>query len=241
MLLSEPKEACAGRRLDGLKERRVSEHPYLHHTYKCQSAGVCMCDAVHVCNFKSERMRGLPGDTGHLSHSCFISDTITHRSMYTKCTNTLYKEAGSSFDYMSWAPVSEGRVGCVTPSHIQSPCRQPWDKQLIVSHCNPRWVAAGHPKKTRKDWRKGSRSKAFSEPEKNIHIWCSGHWGGWVSDTQICIHAQGVERATQIGSSVSSDYPPATLTWRDWGHTSDLVALSDVWGQELERCVSRCV
>lgn len=36
------------------------------------------------------------------------------------------------------------------------------------------------------------------------------------------------EKATEMGSSVTSDYPPATLTWRDWGHMNASVALSDV-------------
>jgi len=42
------------------------------------------------------------------------------------------------------------------------------------------------------------------------------------------IHTHTDQKATQTGSSVTSDYPPATLTRRDWGHMNASVALSDV-------------
>lgn len=35
-------------------------------------------------------------------------------------------------------------------------------------------------------------------------------------------------KATQTDSSATSDYPPATLTRRDWGHMKAFVAVSDV-------------
>lgn len=41
-------------------------------------------------------------------------------------------------------------------------------------------------------------------------------------------HTHRSEKATEMGSAVTSDYPPATLTWRDWGHMNASVALSDI-------------
>lgn len=66
----------------------------------------------------------------------------------------------------------------------------------------------------------------------NIHICYSGksdRQGRTHTKTYTDTHTRTrAEKATEIGGSVTSDYPPATLTWRDWGHMNASVALSDV-------------
>lgn len=90
-LHSQSKKACAAGRLDGMEERGgTDKRSYLRRAYKCQYvwARVCVCDTVLLCDFKAGRMRGLPGDTGHLSHSCFIFDAQTHTHTGTHLSAT---------------------------------------------------------------------------------------------------------------------------------------------------------
>lgn len=92
------------------------------------------------------------------------------------------------------------------------------------------------------DWR------AFVEMEEYLHLPLRPHrqteyntHRNIIYPTHTHIHTHTAEGAAQMGSSVTNDYPPATLTRRDWSHTNASVALSDGWGQKLEWSTTHCL
>lgn len=191
---------------------------------------VCTCEqCVCVWFQKVEEWESLPCDTNHLCHSCFIYDMITN---IHKCTNThphITKSLATALSACEWLDSPRGLDGLRdTVTVSQDPRRQPWDKKLIITPRTPRWMAGGHAMMRRKEWKRGNRPEAYCGDGEISTSATVATQTGKVYHTQKCIRTHTAEKATQMGSSVTSDYPPATLTWRDWGHMNASVALSDV-------------
>lgn len=45
----------------------------------------------------------------------------------------------------------------------QDPCRQPWDKKLIITQCTPRWMAGGHAVMRTEGRKGGNKLEAYCE------------------------------------------------------------------------------
>lgn len=83
----------------------------------------------------------------------------------------------------------------------------------------------------RKEWKRGNRPEAYCGDGATSTYATVATQTSRVEHTQKkknCTHTLTAEKATEMGSPVTNDYPPATLTWRDWGHMNASVALSDV-------------
>lgn len=107
-LQSESKTACAVVRLDGI-EREWIRILILEVPLYASVCGDRHVWTVYLCVIsKVEEWEGLPCDTGHLCHSCFIYDMITntHTQMHGH-TPTYNKEPGFCFVCMSVAWFSQ--------------------------------------------------------------------------------------------------------------------------------------
>lgn len=160
----------------------------------------------------------------------FLVSYMTWLKMHTnRHTSTCNKEPGHCFVYMSVADSPRSLDGLrVTVIVSQDPHRQPWEKKLILTPHIPRWMAGGHAVMRKKGWKRGNRPKAYCEDGKISTSATTAIQTGRLQHTPKCIHTHMAEKATQTDNSVTNDYPPATLTWRDWGHMNAYVALSDV-------------
>lgn len=209
----------------------MDKHSYPQGGSICQCVGECArVNSVFVCDFKGGRMRGSP--LWHWPPLSFMFH-IWHDYKHThKCTDThprVTKNPATALSACQWldSPRSlDGLRDTVTVS--QNPHRQPWDKKLIITLRTLRWMAGGHTMMRRKEWNRGNRPEAYCGDGAISTSATAATQTGRLEHTQKCIHTHTAVKATQMGSSVTSDYPPATLTWRDWGHMNASVALSDV-------------
>lgn len=141
---SESKTACAVVRLDGIEEREwISIHVLKVLLY------ASVLDSVHVwavCLWvisKQGEWEGLPCDTGHLCHSCFIYDMITNThilaSQIHRRTPTSNKEPGRLLCLqVSGLILPEAWMGLRdTVTVSQDPRGRPWDWTALPGE---RWV-----------------------------------------------------------------------------------------------------
>lgn len=199
---------------------------------------------------KQRRMRGSP--LWHWRPASFMfyiwhDYKNTHKgSEMRRCSHTCNKERGHCHCLDS----PKAWVDCVTPSkYSRIPLQGGLDIRssplLSVLPGKWQWVKlwwGGSGGEEAIDWR------AFVEMEEYLHLPLRPHrqteyntHRNIIYPTHTHIHTHTAEGAAQMGSSVTNDYLPATLTRRDWSHTNASVALSDGWGQKLEWSTTRCL
>lgn len=216
------------------ERRGKDKQPYPPGASECQCVGQrASHNSVFACDFKGGRMRGLSLVTLATSviHVSYMTRLQTH-----KCTDTHQHITKSLTTALSVcqrlnSPRSLDEV-CVTSSQYpRIPAGCLGTRSSSFPSSSPRWTPGlgGHGMMRRKEWRGGTRPEAYCRDGKiSISATVATHTGR-VNHTKMCTHTHTQsEKATQTGSSVTSDYPPATLTWRDWGHMNGSVALSDV-------------